>query len=76
MMNKLLITFQMLIFTSIIHAQTYTVYSVIGNTRIVDGKKSIPLTPRKQITTKTHLFIGSESAITILELKALLLLII
>lgn len=69
MMNKLLITFQMLIFTSIIHAQTYTVYSVIGNTRIVDGKKSIPLTPRKQITTKTHLFIGSESAITILDEK-------
>ena len=60
MMNRIFLLLQLLIFTSALQAQTYTVYSTIGTTRIVEGKKSVPLTPRKQINTKMRLYIGAE----------------
>lgn len=66
---KILSTLLMLILTPALQAQTYTVYSVIGNARIVEGKKSTPLQARKQINSDTHLFIGTESAITLLDEK-------
>lgn len=69
MQNKIITMLLMLLFASAINAQTYTVYSVIGNARIVNGKKSIPLTARKQIDTKTRLFIGAESSVTVLDEK-------
>lgn len=69
MMNKLLSTLLMLILTSALQAQTYTVYSVIGNARIVEGKKSTPLQARKQINSDTRLLIGTESAVTLLDEK-------
>ena len=69
MMNKLLSTLLTLVFTLAMQAQTYTVYSVIGTARIVEGKKSTPLTPRKQINPKTRLYIGTESAVTVLDEK-------
>lgn len=69
MMNRLFLLLQLLIFTSALQAQTYTVYSTIGTTRIVEGKKSVPLTPRKQINTKMRLYIGAESAVTVLDEK-------
>lgn len=67
MQNKYIIFLLMLMFATDIQAQTYTVYSVIGNARIVDGKKSIPLSARKQINTKARLFIGAESSVTVLD---------
>jgi predicted RecA/RadA family phage recombinase len=69
MMNRIFLLLQLLIFTSALQAQTYTVYSTIGTTRIVEGKKSVPLTPRKQINTKMRLYIGAESAVTVLDEK-------
>lgn len=69
MQNKIITMLLMLLFTSAIEAQTYTVYSVIGNARIVEGKKSVPLTARKQIGTKTRLYIGTESSVTVLDEK-------
>ena len=69
MQNRIITMFLMLILASVIQAQTYTVYSVIGNARIVEGKKSTPLTARKQINTKARLFIGAESSVTVLDEK-------
>ena len=69
MMNKIISTLLMLILTSALQAQTYTVYSVIGNARIVEGKKSTPLQARKQINSDTRLLIGTESAVTLLDEK-------
>jgi len=69
MQNKIITMLLALLFASTIKAQTYTVYSVIGNARIVEGKKSIPLTARKQIDTKSRLYIGAESSVTILDEK-------
>lgn len=70
MQNKIITMLLMLMFASAINAQTYTVYAVIGNARIVNGKKSIPLTARKQIDMKSHLFIGAESSVTVLDEKS------
>jgi hypothetical protein len=50
-------------------AQTYTVYSVVGDTKIVQGKNAVPLEPRKQVSDKDRVLIGSESAITLLDEK-------
>jgi len=69
MQNKIITLLLMLLFVSAVEAQTYTVYSVIGNARIVEGKKSIPLTARKQVDTKTRLYIGTESSVTVLDEK-------
>ena len=69
MQNKIVIFLLMLMLATSIQAQTYTVYSVIGNARIVDGKKSTPLSARKQINTKARLFIGAESSVTVLDEK-------
>ena len=69
MRNKILSTLLMLILTSALLAQTYTVYSVIGNARIVEGKKSTPLQARKLINSDTRLLIGTESAVTLLDEK-------
>lgn len=69
MQNKIITLLLMLLFVSAVEAQTYTVYSVIGNARIVEGKKSIPLTARKQVSTKTRLYIGTESSVTVLDEK-------
>ena len=67
MQNKIITILLTLLFSSAISAQTYTVYSVIGNIRIVEGKKSIPLSVRKQVNTKTRLYIGAESSVTVLD---------
>ena len=69
MQNKIIILLLTLMFASAIQAQTYTVYSVIGNARIVDGKKSTPLIARKQIDTNARLFIGAESSVIVLDEK-------
>lgn len=69
MMNKFLSTLLMLILASALQAQTYTIYSVIGNARIIEGKKSIPLQARNSVSTNTLLFIGTESAVTLLDEK-------
>ena len=67
MQNKIITMLLTLLFASAINAQTYTTYSVIGNVRIVEGKKSVPLSVRKQINAKTRLYIGAESAVTVLD---------
>ena len=69
MQNKIITMLLMLLLASAMQAQTYTVYSVIGNARIVDGKKSVPLSVRKQVDSKTRLFIGAESSVTVLDEK-------
>ena len=69
MMNRILTTILLVMFSAILRAQTYTVYSTIGNTRIVDGKKSMPLLPRKQVGRNTKLYIGAESAVTLIDEK-------
>ncbi len=50
-------------------AQTYTVYSVIGNTKVVQGKSAQPLEPRKLLDAKNLLVIEAESAVTLLDEK-------
>lgn len=67
MQNRIIIMLLTLLLTSAMQAQTYTVYSVIGNARIIEGKKSVPLSVRKQVNTKTRLYIGAESSVTILD---------
>lgn len=69
MQNKIITILLTLLFALAINAQTYTVYSVIGDARIVEGKKSTPLPVRKQIDSKTRLYIGSESSVTVLDEK-------
>lgn len=69
MKNKLLFIALLLIIASGLQAQTYTVYSVIGTARIVEGKKSTPLLPRKVVNKDTRLQIGAESAVTLLDEK-------
>lgn len=50
-------------------AQTYTVFSVIGSTRVVQGRQAVPLEPRKQLNGKDRLIIEAESAVTLLDEK-------
>ena len=69
MQNRMITMLLTLLLASAINAQTYTVYSVIGTARIVEGKKSTPLKVRKQIDAKTRVFIGAESSVTILDEK-------
>jgi hypothetical protein len=52
-----------------ISAQTYTVYSVIGDAKLIQGKKAVPLEPRKQLSAQNRLIIDAESAITLLDEK-------
>lgn len=66
---RTLILFGFLLVSFIMQAQTYTVYSVIGSAKIVKGKSTIQLQPRKQLSTDTHLLIERESAVTILDEK-------
>lgn len=69
MQNKIITMLLTLLFSLAVEAQTYTVYSVIGNVRMVEGKKSVPLTVRKQVDAKTRLYIGAESSVTVLDEK-------
>ena len=70
MTNKLLsVLIALLLSTTALHAQTYTVYSIVGNARIVDGKKTVPLTVRKQLNKDSRLYIGTESAVTLIDEK-------
>lgn len=69
MQNKIITMLLALLFASAVNAQTYTIYSIIGNARIIEGKKSTPLTVRKQVDGKTRLYIGAESSVTILDEK-------
>lgn len=69
MQNRFIITLLTLIFALAINAQTYTVYSVIGNARIIEGKTSVPVTARKQMNGNTLLYIAAESSITVLDEK-------
>lgn len=50
-------------------AQTYTVYSVIGNAKIVNGKNTSVLQPRNQLYANSRLLIEPESAVTLLDEK-------
>ena len=52
-----------------ISAQTYTVYSVIGDAKLIQGKKAVPLEPRKQLSAQNRLIVDAESAITLLDEK-------
>lgn len=71
MKTKTLLFVGMLIMaSSIINAQTYTVYSVIGNVKIVNGKKTTALQPRKLLTNTVRLIIEPESSITLLDEKS------
>lgn len=70
MKNRILTTALILMIAVMnLPAQTYTVYSVIGNTKIVQGKNAVPLEPKKQLTTHNRLIIEAESAITLLDEK-------
>ena len=69
MKNKLLSTVLMLMISLVLQAQNYTVYSVIGNARVIDGKKSTPLCAKTLLDSKTTIYIGAESAITLLDEK-------
>lgn len=48
-------------------SQSYTVYSVIGTAKIIEGKSTSPLTARKLVTAQTRLLIAPESAVTVLD---------
>lgn len=52
-----------------LHAQNYTVYSVIGGVKTIQGKSTTPLKPRKQVSAQTRLLIEPESAVTLLDEK-------
>lgn len=69
MMNRILIALMLVPFSLMLRAQTYTVYSTIGNTRVVDGKRSMLLLPRRQVSRNTKLYIGAESAVTLIDEK-------
>lgn len=59
-----------LFFFSLAGAQTYTVYSVIGNVKFVNGEKTSVLQPRKQLNVNSRLLIEPESAVTLLDEKS------
>ena len=63
-----LVTFLLLF--SVAKAQTYTVYSVTGNAKVVNGKNTSVLQPRKQLSVNTRLLIEPESAVTLLDEKS------
>ena len=69
MRNKALLTIFILLLSVVLQAQTYTVYSVIGTSCIVEGKKQMPLQPRKLVNNETRLMVGHESAVTLLDEK-------
>lgn len=70
MANKIISTLLFLMATATpLCAQTYTVYSVIGNTKVVQGKKAVPLLPRRQLNVSNRLMIEAESAVTLLDEK-------
>ena len=68
-MRNRIIIIALLLLSLAAQAQNYTVYSVIGNARIVDGKKSTPLSPRTLVNATTMIYIGAESAVTLLDEK-------
>lgn len=59
-----------LVLSSTTRAQTYTVYSVIGGAKVVNGKNTSLLQPRKQLNANTRLLIEPESAVTLLDEKS------
>ena len=69
MMNRLLLTLFLALSILPIQAQSYTVYSVIGNAKLMQGMKELPLKPKKQLNAKNRLKIEAESAITLLDEK-------
>ena len=69
MKNKFLMMALLPFLLVAVHAQTYTVYSVIGNAKLIDGKKSTLLSARTVVSANTILSIGAESAVTLLDEK-------
>ena len=69
MNNRWLCFLWMLLFASSLSAQTYTVYSVIGSAKIVNGKNATALQARKSLTANSRLLIEPESAVTLLDEK-------
>lgn len=70
MLNRIIsTTFVFMMAIMNLSAQSYTVYSVIGNIRIVQGKKAVPLEPQKQLVAQDRLMIEAESAVTLLDEK-------
>lgn len=69
MNNRLLCFLWMLLVASSLSAQDYTVYSVIGSAKIVNGKNATVLQPRKLLTADSRLLIEPESAVTLLDEK-------
>lgn len=70
-MSNRLICFllMLLIASSSLKAQNFTVFSVIGTAKIVYGKNAIALQPRKLLNADSRLLIEPESAVTLLDEK-------
>ena len=68
--KSLLFLVLLLALTSAAGAQTYTVYSVTGSAKIVKGKNTSLLQPRKQLNANSRLLIEPESAVTLLDEKS------
>ncbi len=70
MMSRFLYTIALFAMTILpVCAQTYTVYSVIGSSKIMQGQKAVPLTPQKQLRAQDKVILEPESAITLLDEK-------
>lgn len=70
MANRIICFLGMLLLaSSSLRAQNYTVYSVIGSAKIVNGKNATALQPRKLVTEDARLLIEPESAVTLLDEK-------
>lgn len=68
--SKLLFLVVLMILSFVARAQTYTVYSVIGNAKVVNGKATSVLLPRKQLNMNSRLLIEPESAVVVLDEKS------
>lgn len=68
--KKLVFLVVFLMMSSVTRAQTYTVYSVIGNAKVVNGKKTSSLQPRKLLNINSRLLIEPESAVILLDDKS------
>lgn len=67
--KSLIILVVFMVLSSAIRAQTYTVYSVTGSAKLVNGKNTSLLQPRKQLSANSRLLIEPESAVTLLDEK-------
>ena len=68
--KSLIIFVVFLVVSSTARAQTYTVYSVTGSAKVVNGKNTSLLQPRKQLNANSRLLIEPESAVTLLDEKS------